>query len=487
MISILDHGILFFVNGCFIITDEHRYIMRFLIETIRSVNINLLITDRIGNTVEHNEIVNGLSVLEVDCTDFMDKYNWENSSYKTVGYTVNSAINGSFPLISPTNTDNLNIVCVSGNNNKNINDTHNYEYETVYQETPLWSTIINKHPDIVIHTGDQIYADYIFSTGVGKDNVSYNADEIYSSYADMYRSAYSETYQSVVMRNCLNIMCLGTHDIADNFGVPDTECVKTNNEFTPYYQAGIKAFYDYQYSLKPYVNSVSDDLRISTNDIYCDTELPKYDNESPLYYSLHIGKYTIVVTDTNNELYHKEVCMSDQQLEWIDDSFKKSNKDVLLVLARPIGDMNTVVSYISGIFSEKYKNDMLYYTNYNSTIRLLDILEKYKNSKNTVVVAGHVKKTFINSIYTDNNELIAKQLVVGAVTRTPKRYNNCVYKLGNWLQQKLVYYDIDGVYFGEKENVYDGNSFGCINNGEINSYHLEYNDKQNCCFHCKCI
>ena len=129
--------LLFFINGCVTIETEDNnynwnnnvYKMRFLTENEHMSTISIKMTDAIGNTIIHEETFNGLKLISVDCSPFLDTYNWENETYRRIKYEVttenkNEIICGSFPMVRTDNTDILQFACVSGNNNKNKRKSH---------------------------------------------------------------------------------------------------------------------------------------------------------------------------------------------------------------------------------------------------------------------------------------------------------------------------------------------------------------------------
>lgn len=474
---------IFFINGCLTIEksntvldgtslDSNKYEMRFLTETTNKTCIKMILCDESDNKLEVKNTINGLTVIKVDCTDFMEKFNWQNMEYMRINYKVYvsdddgidcEVFNGSFPIISPTHTTSLKFGSVSCNSNQNINDYNNYEYDTIMQHTDLWSDLSKRKNDIIFHTGNQIYGDFIIKNKIGytESTGQYDIKKIYNHYATLYRTAYSEESQGTAMRNSLNIMMMNDHDICGGFAIPKSNKTVTDRDFLSYYFAGMEAYVNYQHQLHTNIdNKILDNIINGTQSIY---------------YNKDYGRYNIIVLDQRHEIFHKEPVFSDKQLKWIDTTLTKSNnKRVIFVSPRPVGHLNKINAFFQGAVCDSGKDELFHPGNFERTLKFLNLLDTFKHKRDMVIVAGCLNKTYINCIYKkDELKPIVKQLVTGAITSLPIGYFSFPVRAGHWIQQKLVHFIIDDIVIGNKISVSDNNSYGIIENDMLSNYFIE--------------
>jgi len=493
--------VLFFVNGALKIIkydylpednsiDFYEYSMRFLTETTEPKYFKITMYDSLNNQIVYEELVNGLKLLELDCTPFIEKFNHQRLSYVRVHYQVqvegvSDIIEGSFPIISPIHEESLKFACVSCNNNKKDGDDGNYNYQNVCSEN-LWEKVSDQEADIIIHTGNQIYGDYIYNWTVGRsDDGVYDYNEIYQAYANLYRTAYSEVQQGRAMRNSLNLMILEGNDIFDSFGTPGSNANKDNPRFTPYYSGGMKAYLNYQHQLHS-------DLKkeIETDDIdgyesltfivddYSDILM----GNSNIYYAMSFGRYTFILMDQRYVMYHGGMIMPPHQLIWLDETIKRSeNRDIIIICPRPIGNVTSTSARISGLLSNKSKDDPLHPRNIDQTVEFLNILNDHKTDKNITIVSGYIRKTYTNAI--QNNGHVAKQLVTGPITRKPKGNDSLPKRLFNYMFKKTGPLEVGDFTIDAKENISYGNGYSVIDEDEVSNNFVEEFEN----LYCSCI
>lgn len=470
--------LLFFVNGSLKI-DEDRYRMRFLTESDEKTHISIIMEDEINNIIEHVEYVDGLSSITIDCSDFMNTFNWQKKEYIRISYEVRVkgefCYKGSFPLISPKYEDTLKFIAVSCNNNKKSTDTNEYGYKKV-TDINLWSRLSRENMDILIHSGNQVYGDYLVDNMVGFTNMgkSCNTDVIYDGYANLYRTAYGETNQGQAMRNSLNITVMNDHDIFKNF---DT---KKDNMLTPYYISGMNAYLDYQHQLH--------------------TDL-KYKNlilkgDKSIFYDINYGKYHILCLDERNEIYNNKELLSKVQLEWIFYKLVVSKSpNFIIVSPRPIGHLNKTNAFIKGFLNNSAKDELLHPDNCERAKLLINIVNVFKSEKDFILISGCNSGTFVNSFYREyvksinNNSCIRKpifrQIATGPITRKPEELTNISNRCyGDWFQNK--YLNIKGVEISPKISVSNSNSYGIIEHDQVLNYYIDddiyVNNSSSCCF-----
>ena len=152
----------FFINGLFFIKND-KYIMRFLCELNYDFELNIyenaektkLITN---HKVQKSEI--NLKSLNVEIDSFVESFGYKRYYYNVVNLKTNNIeYTGSFPLISPNHKENLKIIFLSCNDNTEISEVWNTYQDRITSK--LWKDISETMHDIVIHMGDQIYADSV--------------------------------------------------------------------------------------------------------------------------------------------------------------------------------------------------------------------------------------------------------------------------------------------------------------------------------------
>jgi hypothetical protein len=492
---------IFFVNGALKIIkydylpednsfDFYEYYMRFLTESTKSINLKITMFDDLDNRLEFNKQVDGLQVIEINCTPFIERFNHQRLSYVKVRYIVciegsDDTYYGSFPIISNIHEQSLKIVTVSGNDNGDIV----YDIENMHKAVNyfnLWEHLGSVNPDIILHVGNQVYGDHIYNNMIGRrDDNTYNHDLIFEKYANLYRTAYGEESQGNVMRNSINLMMIDGNEIYEYFGSKRSNATKNNPQFTAYYVGGIKAYLRYQHQLYSdfdlEIESIEKDgyeTILSVVDDFMDILL----GNGVIYYDINYGKYTFILLDQRHCLYHKGIVMDNNQLSWLTEVIKTTeNKDIIVVSPRPIGFLNTNVAKFYGYISNKGRDDLFHPDNYDGTMELLNILNYYSDTKDIKLISG--KKTYINVILENtvsrNRLPILEQLATGNITRNDED-NSLPKKFINWLIKKTNEFEFGNFIIGEKEHILNGNSYGLIDNDEISNYCINDIVNQHC-------
>ena len=290
------------------------------------------------------------------------------------------------------------------------------------------------------------------------------------------------------MRNCINLMIMEANDIYSSFGSTKSNIIKGNLKFSPYYSGGMKAYLKYQHQLHSDLYEEFDTGDIDgfqsltfVKDDFTDILL----GESNIFYSQRYGNYLFIMVDQRYELYHRNITMSSTQLKWINNIIKKSEcQNIILVSPRPIGVINKIVAQIYGYISCDGYDDLFHPNNYDQTLELINILNKYHLEKDIKIVSGYIRKTFINDIINqDNNTIVAKQLVTGAITRVPKGNDSLPKRFINWLMRKATEINFENYRISGKNDISNGNSFGFIENDELSNHTSENFDN----LYCSCL
>lgn len=489
--------LIFFINGCLQITkkcnilsdqynEPNNYIMRFLTEAKEPTKIRVSLWDESDNFIEHTESVNGLHIIKVDCTNFIDKYNWQNLTYLRIRYKISIVdvndqplFKGSFPLIAPEHPQSLSMCSVS----------HNTVVLNSSSQPNLWGDLHQRNPDIILHLGGQVNGDPLVDSLTGYNNNSCNTDEVQIAYDELYRQAYSQPTQAEAMRNSLNVMILGDTDICSNFATFSGSGwkVKSNNTFTPYYIAGTSAYLKYQYQLHTDIDN--QDLNI--NSIQHRILMGKH----PIYYNLHYGKYSIVSLDQRHQLYHHKQLFTNDQLYWIQYVLTESNnQNIVILTSKPIGEINKTYALLHGLISANCRDEPLHPDHYNQTLELFNTLNIVKQTKNglssnkkaniNIFLLSGGQKNYINRIYQKaistneygeiNKSLLAIQLVCGSIAGQSISHSGIFTRFSHWLQHKLTCYNMISTDISPKENLSTDNGYGILYNDTLSSYYVEW-------------
>lgn len=443
----MSKNVLFFINGSLIVTVEeyfpenssidcYLYEMRFLVEVVKKCLIEITMIDKNKNEITYEKQINGLELIKVDCTVFMESYNWEVDTVKTVKYKVRInkewLCDGSFQLISPNCGTDLSFAIVSNNNATN---------------DAFWKNISKQNPDIILHIGNQIQPKYVSTLA--------------SDYTTLYKKTFNNKYQSEAMRNAINVTVFSNGDI---FWQDESDQIKYNSYTIPKYFVGMNVYVHYQHQL-------CTDLfekRVSKN--CCEMKIYDVDEYStghkPIYFSLVYGKYKIIALCT--EQFHKNCLFSDRQLSWLDNEIEKfEHEQIILISPISIGYLNRSSSNIVGLFCKDVKCDFFHPNQYNTTMKLVKILSKHKNKK--IVYMSHSKvESYINAVFhkthpeKDANFLLT-QLVVGPIAAKIKYNNNLIKQFFLWMQEFLN----SDIEVTEKEDHTVGHSFASMIDNEL--------------------
>ena len=156
--------ILFFINGMFFYKNNSWY-MRFLSETDENICINIYGDELKTVLLSINNIsVNKRSVIPIDVQ--INDPDLLNINYKRYYYNVTGSgsgsdikFTGSFPIITSNYESTIKFGFVSCNDNlKKVPKWNEYHSGS---SSLLWDLMYEKNFDLIIHNGDQIYADSV--------------------------------------------------------------------------------------------------------------------------------------------------------------------------------------------------------------------------------------------------------------------------------------------------------------------------------------
>ena len=444
----------FFINGTFLIDSNDNYIMRFLYQLNYSFTLNIYTDTNKNNLLtSYNNIT---LKFEVKPLDIQINYPQINSiGYKRFYYDVINNItnlkeySGSFPLISPDYKNDLKLVFLSCNDNLNKVKKWNTYHEGI--RSILWEKISKNDHDVIIHMGDQVYADSIGQLWMDE---KISKDKVKKYFENLYLNTYSEKLQSEVMRNVLNFNIFDDHDIKDCYATPQTQNIIQNERFNKYKKIAYKYLIKYQLSL---VNR-------------------EFKNLKDLSYSLDIGKYKFIMVDMRSQFYYTGQIFTDKILNWVKLILKTNVKDdIYFILPRPIGGTGKYLSWLTGLYLKDAIDEPIHPHNYNQTMEFLNIIFKYKikSEKNIRILAGDVHECYKKTINYEykNKTYKINQYISSAITRSCRANDSNIFV-------KTLFKLTDNINFlfaygiGNKKYHSMYNNFGQINNNQI-EFHVK--------------
>lgn len=454
----------FFINGMFFY-EKNNWYMRFLTETSENISIHIYKDESKKILLSIDNIsVNKCSVLPINIligdSDLLGAgVYYKRYYYNVIGSGSENDIKftGSFPIITRECDETIKFGFVSCNDNLKKVPFWNTYHSGV--SSVLWDSMYKKNFDIIIHSGDQIYADSVCELYL--DNII-SLKKVKKYLRFLYRNTFSEKSQSRVMRNCLNIMLLDDHDIADSYGTPTFKKVITNKIFDRYRNIAIKYYEKYQCGL----------INIKFND-------KDYDYS----YTLDIGKYKIFMIDMRNQLYKTGQAFSSKILSNITKELKSNtntNSHIIFVLPRPIGGTSKFYSWLGGFYMGDCIDEPMHPDNIKHTEKLLDIIFKYKynTNANMLFISGDVHETYKKNIVRNINEdkIKISQYICSGITRSTRNQENIFIKTLFWITDNFNNLKQYGI--GEKLNLSHNNNYGQMINDKIKLFNKELSLKK---------
>lgn len=392
----------FFVNGMF--TNENDvFYMYFLTHIVFSNDdvYKIIIKRKDNNTVVNETTINNSNIVQLLKLQINDD---RMENYQKYIYDVlknNEVITyGSFPIIKNDYTNDINYGFVSCNDNlyNNIPSWNRYSQPN---KSTGWIQLALTLPDIIIHMGDQIYADTIYDL-YEKGDIS--LEDVESKVAELYNLSYSEKNQAFAMQNSLNIMIYDDHDFCDSFGTPTKDRTRVNPTVVQYADLMYELMNKYQRQM--FVNS---------------SFVSK--SENLLSYSLKLGKYNICALDTRGSLYYNDTAFSSDIYNFTQSILEiNDKKNVIVVLPRPLVDFSQFYAKLFSYFANDAIDESLHPNNHDGTIRFRNLLfDKIKEQElNLSVVSGDIHVTFLqdhNDPRKGNENIKFTEMVTSGITR----------------------------------------------------------------------
>jgi len=395
----------FFINGLFSIKNN-KYIMKFLcnldydfkLVIYKDIEKNEVMTEYIETKPE---LKSKLKPLNVEINYPINQLGYKRFYYDVINLQTNTIeYIGSFPIISPNYNKNLKIFFLSCNDNTEKSEPWNTYQDRI--SSKLWKKI-NKNIlttpfDIIIHMGDQIYAD---SVGQLWLDGKIDKKQVKEYLETLYINTYSEKEQSNVMRNVLNFNMFDDHDVKDCWGTPSTQNNPNNKKFDTYKNIAMEYIKNYQLSLM--------DIDFNDNKDYS--------------YFVDIGKYKFLLIDMRTQFYYTGQIFTDKIINWTYKNLcSNPKKHNFIILPRPIGGTGKYYSLLSGMYIKDAYDEPLHPHNIKQTQKFVKLLFKFKlKTQNKIkILAGDVHECYKKTITHNykNKKYSITQYISSAITRS---------------------------------------------------------------------
>ncbi len=442
----------FFINGLFYIENE-KYLMKFLCNLDYDFKLNIYEdiekNKRITVYTESKSEIK-LKSLNVEIDFPVELLGYKRFYYDVIVNETNTIqYSGSFPLISPKYNSDLRIIFLSCNDNTEISEKWNTYQDRI--PSKLWKEISETSHDIVIHMGDQIYADSVGQLWM--DN-KITKEQVKEYLETLYTNTYSEKEQSNVMRNVLNFNIFDDHDIKDCYGTPTTINNPTNIKFDTYRNLAMDFIKKYQFSL----------MNINFND-----------DDKDYSYFVGIGKYKFILVDMRTQLYFTGQIFTNKLIGMIKNFLERNPKKYnYLILPRPIGGTGKYYSLMGSVYLKDSYDEPLHPHNIKQTKKFLKMLFKYKiSTQNKIsILAGDVHECYkkILTYCNDNKKNKITQYISSAITRSCRANDsNLIASVFLKFSDNVNTLFLEGV--GGKKNHSRYNNYGEITNSKI-TFHV---------------
>lgn len=451
----------FFINGTFFISPNENYYMRFLFELKYDFIIKIYKDQNKNDQLtEHYEIgTRSVKSIDIQISNVeINSLGYKRFYYVIINLDSNKVeFDGSFPIISSDYKKDLELVFLSCNDNLKSPEKWNTYHEGI--SSNLWKSIGEKKHDIIIHMGDQIYADSVGQLWIDE---KINESEVKAYLRNLYLNTYSEPNQSEVMRNSLNFIIFDDHDIKDCFGTPKTPNTVKNEKFNIYKKIAYEYLKKYQLSL----------VNIEFND------------DTNLSYSIDIGKYKFILIDMRSQFFYTGQIFTKKIIDWTKKTLNSNLKnEIFIILPRPIGGTGKYLSLLASLYLKDALDEPIHPHNYEQTMKFLNVLFAYKiKSKNKIrILSGDVHECYKKLIYFKNKykNYHINQYISSAITRSCRANDsNLLVKILFGITDNFNLLFLNGI--GNKNLHSINNNFGEISNGKIKFYvKKEKNIEQN--------
>jgi hypothetical protein len=336
---------------------------------------------------------------------------------------------GSFKLPNP-HSRNLRVALISCNDiEEGINDNN---HSPTLLKTVMWKKLKENlnNIDLIIHAGDQIYADSIKSKS-------------FESYCERYADTWREKDVHEVLSSCPSVMMWDDHDIYNGFGSNDNDLSAENLNI---FQAARKAFYYFQNALNP-----SNQFDQNLTDII-PNEVIENPNERPCFTnSFNIGKNLFLLLDARSNRNHQNgKILGDKQLANIENFLNSIEKDqienMLVVTGLPL------IQFTGFLFKRDWlekniddlKDNWTSSNNINEFKKFMQLIFSFKEKTNTKItfLSGDIHVASCGKIINENNQEILQITSSGIVTMYP----TWLVTIGTSVEGTIPF---DGGYTGE--------------------------------------
>ena len=363
--------------------------------------------------------------IELDSTNKTQKYNY-----------VFKNLSGSFKIFS-ANEHKIKFGFVSCNDNDSKNLSEKWKKYN-FPGKSLWKKTKNEKFDIIIHLGDQVYADDIYNLFINAKSKK-EITNVKNKLFDLYISSYLDLDQSYTMRNCLNFGLCDDHEFVNGFGTP--------------------TFKEKNYINDKYLSFMKENLMIISL-------IPKdIINKKLFSYNINVGIFNIILLDTRLSFYYYKTRFSNEIINYTKRNLKKGNKN-LIILPSPLYHYSNLVSNIGGYFYSDIADSSTSKYNYENSEKFKKIL--FNSDANFIkIISGDIHKTFIQDHKDPNSNRIINELVTSGISSRTIGDENIFYKLINLFGEFISFDSFYNVKNRRNYSLY--NNYGILENGTLSN------------------
>lgn len=293
-------------------------------------------------------------------------------------------VTGAFALVGSRATP-VKLAFVSCNDNGAVLGAYRARGEA---GSEAWARIAEETPDVIVHCGDQVYADDVYAAWDG------DRARAAAMLRELYTATYAEPTQARAMRHALNFAILDDHEVADGYGVARVD---------PEYAAcALDAYCAYQCALR------DDDDGATARDDFS--------------YAQRVGAHVVVALDERSTLVRSGVALDARSVAFVERALREASAaaaPVIVVSPRPLAFVDPIASGACALVAGDGRDALMHPKNCAGAWRVRRaVLEHVRAGHRACVVSGDVHCAYAQT-HADGDGASFEELVTSGVTRAP--------------------------------------------------------------------
>jgi hypothetical protein len=305
-------------------------------------------------------------------------------------------VEGTFPIVGVRCQSPLRFAFVSCNDNCLGCAWNKYQRRST---TGLWQQVAGEGAHLIVHMGDQIYADSAHQKM--KDGTA-TKHQVTDLLRQLYIGCYSEEQQQRAMQNSLNLMILDDHDVTDGFASHGKYGRDVTSEYIP---IALRLYREYQCSLN--------------------AKAARFTSRTACYsYAIPIGKYRVILLDERLPMLHHGTAIGEQNQQFVARELADSSQcEILLISPRPFGHLDPIHALSQGLFFSDGVDELLHPANIVDALKMREMLfdhqKRYgeKASRKVHIVSGDVHQTLLQTHHARTDSGTIDELITSGITR----------------------------------------------------------------------